>query len=456
MLSLLLNQTLFLLLCAGLLLIARQKYALSRQVLAGLLMGAGLGALFQFFYSPDDPTLQTSLAWINIVGSGYIRLLKLVIMPLVLVSILGAMVRMHNTRSLGKISLYTLGTLLTTTAIAAMIAVFTSVTFGLNASTLLQGAQSEVSSLLPYVGKLEALDPPRLLVSFIPDNIFLDLTGARQTSVIGVVIFAMLIGFVVVSMAREKSPYAKPLIDGICALQDVIMRLVRLIMRLTPWGVMALMTRVVANTSLESLASLGGFMAAIYLAIGLMFLCHGLIVTVLGMNPLRYFGKIWPVLTLAFSSTSSAACLPLNIETQTHSLKVHPAIANFSASIGATAGMNGCAGIYPAMLATMVAVSVGISITPAWVITLCAVILVCSFGLAGVGGGGTFAALMVLSAMGLPLELVGLLIAIEPVVDMGRTALNVSGAILSGVVTNRLITMEDDSRVEGTAQVMSS
>ena len=206
MLSLLLNQTLFLLLCAGLLLIARQKYALSRQVLAGLLMGAGLGALFQFFYSPDDPTLQTSLAWINIVGSGYIRLLKLVIMPLVLVSILGAMVRMHNTRSLGKISLYTLGTLLTTTAIAAMIAVFTSVTFGLNASTLLQGAQSEVSSLLPYVGKLEALDPPRLLVSFIPDNIFLDLTGARQTSVIGVVIFAMLIGFVVVLHGPGEIP----------------------------------------------------------------------------------------------------------------------------------------------------------------------------------------------------------------------------------------------------------
>ena len=227
-------------------------------------------------------------------------------------------------------------------------------------------------------------------------------------------------------------------------------------MRLTPWGVMALMTRVVANTSLESLASLGGFMAAIYLAIGLMFLCHGLIVTLLGINPLRYFGKIWPVLTLAFSSTSSAACLPLNIETQTNSLKVHPAIANFSASIGATAGMNGCAGIYPAMLATMVAVSVGISITPVWVMTLCVIILVCSFGLAGVGGGGTFAALMVLSAMGLPLELVGLLIAIEPVVDMGCTALNVSGAILSGVVTNRLITMEDDNRVEDAAQVMSS
>jgi L-cystine uptake protein TcyP (sodium:dicarboxylate symporter family) len=144
------------------------------------------------------------------------------------------------------------------------------------------------------------------------------------------------------------------------------------------------------------------------------------------------------VLTFAFSSRSSAATIPLNVETQVDELKVPTPIANLSATFGATIGQNGCAGIYPAMLAVMIAPSMGIDpLAPDFVLGLIAVISISSFGVAGVGGGATFAALMVLPAMGFPVTVAAVLISIEPLIDMARTALNVNGSMTAGVITAR-------------------
>ncbi|MFO7787939.1 MAG: cation:dicarboxylase symporter family transporter, partial [Halospina sp.] len=161
---------------------------------------------------------------------------------------------------------------------------------------------------------------------------------------------------------------------------------------------------------------------------------------------------IWPVLTFAFATRSSAATIPLNIKTQIESLKIPEPIANMSASFGATIGQNGCAGIYPAMLAVMVAPTMGINpLDPGFFFVLIGVIAISSFGVAGVGGGATFAALIVLPAMGMPIELVALLISIEPLIDMGRTALNVSGAMTAGQVTDRLVKLPASARPAGDA-----
>ncbi len=131
-------------------------------------------------------------------------------------------------------------------------------------------------------------------------------------------------------------------------------------MKLTPYGVLALMTKVVAGSNLQDIIKLGGFVVVSYLGLGLMFkLVHGLLVSAAGINPLRFFRKIWPVLTFAFTSRSSAATIPLSIEAQTSRLGIPRAIASFSASFGATIGQNGCAGLYPAMLAVMVSADCG-------------------------------------------------------------------------------------------------
>ena len=143
------------------------------------------------------------------------------------------------------------------------------------------------------------------------------------------------------------------------------------------------------------------------------------------------------MLSFAFVARSSAGALPLNIETQTNALGVDEATANFAASFGMSIGQNGCAGIYPAMLATIIAPTVGIDVfSPAFVAGLVAVVVISSFGVAGVGGGATFASLIVLGTMGLPLEIVGLLASVEPLIDMGRTALNVSDSMVAGVTAS--------------------
>ena len=143
------------------------------------------------------------------------------------------------------------------------------------------------------------------------------------------------------------------------------------------------------------------------------------------------------MLAFAFATRSSAASIPLSIKTQIDELQVPAPIANIAASFGATIGQNGCAGIYPAMLAVMVATATGVEIDAGFVVSLVLIVAIGSFGIAGVGGGATNAALVVLPAMGLPVTVVALLISIEPLIDMGRTALNVNGAITAGMLTRR-------------------
>ena len=179
-----------------------------------------------------------------------------------------------------------------------------------------------------------------------------------------------------------------------------------------------------------------------------MFLVHGLLVSFVGVSPMEYFKKIWPVLTFAFTSRSSAASIPLNVEAQITKLNVPPAIANLSATFGATIGQNGCAGIYPAMLAVMVAPTMGIDpLDINFILSLIAIITISSFGIAGIGGGATFAALIVLPAMGLPVTIAALLISIEPLIDMARTALNVSGAMTAGTITSRVMSKANEEVV---------
>ena len=126
----------------------------------------------------------------------------------------------------------------------------------------------------------------------------------------------------------------------------------------------------------------------------------------------------------------------MNIETQSKALGVDAATANFAASFGMSIGQNGCAGIYPAMMATLIAPTVGIDVfDPTWVVGMIAIIVISSFGVAGVGGGATFASLIVLGTMGLPIEIVGLMASVEPLIDMGRTALNVSDSMVAGVTS---------------------
>ncbi len=429
----------------------KKENTLSRLVLFGLVLGSGFGLALQLIFGEGNAVISQTLEWVNVIGSGYVGLLRMIIMPLVFVSMIAAVVKLEKNGALGKISGLTISVLLVTTAISAIIGIVVTQAFGLSAEGLTEGARetARIAALESRAERVSDLTIPQMLISFIPNNPFLDLTGARSTSIIAIVIFGVLTGVAARKVMAEKQELESPIRTFVEAAQSIVMRLVKMIMALTPYGIAALMTKVVASSSVSDIINLLGFIVASYVAIALMFVVHGILVAFVGVSPKEYFQKIWPVLTFAFTSRSSAATIPLNVEAQINKLRVPPAIANLSASFGATIGQNGCAGIYPAMLAVMVAPTVGINpMEINFILSLIAIIVVSSFGIAGVGGGATFAALIVLPSMGLPVTIAALLISIEPLIDMARTALNVSGAMTAGTITSRLMKQEVDEEPE--------
>ncbi|MCY4270738.1 MAG: cation:dicarboxylase symporter family transporter [Gammaproteobacteria bacterium] len=423
----------------------RRGMGLSRRVLIGLVAGTVYGFYLQFVFGASGGTgaevTSQTIEWTNIVANGYVNLLRLIIMPLVLVMMIAAVLKVQEIRSLGKIGGSIVAVLVGTTMIAALVGIAMASLFGLNAGELAAGpvemARAEV--LESRQGSVAALSFPQLLVSFISSNIFLDLTGARDTSIIAVVVFGLLIGVAALLVCEEDSEQGPRIRGFLDSAQAVIMKLVHIVMALTPYGVLALMTRVIATSDGNAIVTLIGFVVASYIAIGIMFAVHALLLGVIGVNVGAYFRKVWPVLTFAFVTRSSAATIPLTIRAQVEELKVPPPVANIAASFGATIGQNGCAGIYPAMLAVMVAPTMGVSIDFGFIASLVLIVAIGSFGIAGVGGGATNAALVVLPAMGFPVTVAALLISIEPLIDMARTALNVNGAITSGMITSRFL-----------------
>ncbi|WP_112083793.1 L-cystine transporter [Haemophilus influenzae] len=418
----------------------RKTEKLGQTVFIGLLLGLLFGAVLQSAF--EKPLLDKTLDWINVVSNGYVRLLQMIVMPLVFVSILSAIARINQTRSLGKVSVGVLSTLLITTAISAAIGIAMVHLFDVSAVGLIVGDRELAAQgkVLDKAGQVSNLTVPAMLVSFIPKNPFADLTGANPTSIISVVIFSALLGVAALSLGKEDQALGERIAQGVETLNKLVMRLVRFVIRLTPYGVFALMIKMAATSKWADIVNLGNFIVASYAAIALMFVVHGILLFFVKVNPVDYYKKVLPTLSFAFTSRSSAATIPLNIETQTAKLGNNNVIANFAATFGATIGQNGCGGIYPAMLAVMVAPMVGIDpFSFSYILTLIFVVAISSFGIAGVGGGATFAAIVVLSTLGLPLELIGLLISIEPLIDMGRTALNVNGAMVAGTITDRLL-----------------
>ena len=376
----------------------------------------------------------------SIVGDGYVTLLQMIVMPLIFISIVSAFSKIQIGDKFAKIGSYIFMFLIGTVAIVAVVGIFYAIVFGLDASSIDLGSAehargNEISS---EAKQLTANTLPQQILELLPSNPFLDFTGQRTTSTIAVVIFAIFVGFAYLRVARKQPDNGSLLKRGIDAVYALIMSIVTFVLRLTPYGIIAIMASTIATSDFAAIWTLGKFMIASYAALLTMYVIHLIILAIMGINPIRYVKKTLEVLIFAFTSRSSAGALPLNVQTQTQRLGVPEGIANFSASFGLSIGQNGCAGIYPAMLAIMVAPVAHVDIDIPFILTLIAVVVISSFGVAGVGGGATFASILVLSTLNLPVALAGVLISIEPIIDMGRTALNVNDSILAGTGTAHL------------------
>lgn len=432
-----------LLILIGLLIYMQKKHiSFTKRVFTALGAGIVFGAILQLIYGAGSDVLLQTTDWFSIVGNGYIRLLMMIVVPLVMVSIIQSIINLEKTAELGKIAAWIIGILVATAMVAALIGIGSAALFHLDAGQIHAGqAETERGTMLEnQLGDVQEQSAPQKILSFLPSNIFEDMTGARSTSVIAVVIFSMIVGIAVLGLRRKNPEQAERFTNIVNTLYAVVMRIVTLILRLTPFGVLALMANTVANTDFAGIMELGKFVLASYVALIVIMIFHLVLVGLFGLNPFVYLRKAIPVLGFAFTSRSSAGTIPLNIQAQRNSLGVDNGIANMSASFGATIGQNGCAGMYPAMLAVMIAPTVGIDpFSAGFLIKLVLIVGISSFGVAGVGGGATFAALIVLSSMGLPVALAGLLISIEALIDMGRTAVNVNDSMVAGTLTSRIL-----------------
>lgn len=419
---------------------ARKHISFAKRVFTALGIGIVFGVLLHLAYGTHSNVITSTSDWFNIVGQGYVALLQMIVMPLIFISIVAAFTKIQIGEKFAKIGSLIFIFLIGTVTIAAIVGVVYALVFGLDASTINLGnaEQARGSEIAKQAKDLTAHTLPQQILELLPKNPFLDFTGQRATSTIAVVIFASFIGFAYLRVARKQSDHGELLKRAIDAIYSLVMAIVTFVLRLTPYGVLAIMANTLSTSDFGAIWTLGKFLIASYAALITMYIIHLVILSLLGISPIRYVKKTLEVLIFAFKSRSSAGALPLNIQTQTRRLGVPEGIANFAATFGLSIGQNGCAGIYPAMLAIMVAPVANVEIDLQFIVTLIAVVIISSFGVAGVGGGATFASILVLSTLNLPVALAGVLISVEPLIDMGRTALNVNDSMLAGTGTAKL------------------
>ncbi|HDE7832601.1 L-cystine transporter [Staphylococcus aureus] len=419
---------------------ARKHISFAKRVFTALGIGIIFGVLLHLIYGTHSNIITSTSDWFNIVGQGYVALLQMIVMPLIFISIVAAFTKIQIGEKFAKIGSLIFVFLIGTVTIAAIVGVVYALVFGLDASTINLGnaEQARGSEIAKQAKDLTAHTLPQQILELLPKNPFLDFTGQRATSTIAVVIFASFIGFAYLRVARKQPDHGELLKRAIDAIYSLVMAIVTFVLRLTPYGVLAIMANTLSTSDFGAIWTLGKFLIASYAALITMYIIHLIILSLLGISPIRYVKKTLEVLIFAFTSRSSAGALPLNVQTQTRRLGVPEGIANFAATFGLSIGQNGCAGIYPAMLAIMVAPVANVEIDLQFIVTLIAVVIISSFGVAGVGGGATFASILVLSTLNLPVALAGVFISVEPLIDMGRTALNVNDSMLAGTGTAKL------------------
>jgi hypothetical protein len=359
--------------------------------------------------------------------------------PVVSVAILLAFLKIGEKNEGIKSPFLIVGILLGMTAVSALIGVLCVVIFKPDLSSLV-GIMADESTLTALNNREALLKKPldKMITDFISTNPFADLAGARSVSLASIVIFFSFVGFAFLSLKKSSPDDALKFQSMVEVAYKILMILVGFALKITPYGVLGLFAKISINLDLASISKLLNFVLISYLATFVMFIFHGFLLGITGTNPLSYYKKTFELLVFGFFSRSSSASIPLNIKTQVEKLGISPHNATISASFGSIVGQNGCAGIYPAMLVAMVGAGMGVDVSSInFILYLILVVTVNSLGIAGVGGGAIFAAIASLSVFEMPFAIIALLAGIEPIIDMARTALNINGAVVSSVITDK-------------------
>ena len=395
-------------------------------IFIGLILGIFIQAVAKF---PDNPTSITWInevtAWYGLFGNGFMDLLKMIVVPLVLVSIIRVIMNMKDD-NLGKLTFRSMSMFFVTTAIAAIIAIVVANLFKL-------GTNLEVANSSDEVREIVSL--PSTIRGLLPSN---PVQAMAEGNTVAVVVFAVFLGLAIRRLRRKYMDIIKPFIDLVEAFYKIIVSVAITVIKMMPYAVVPLMASTIASRGVKSLLDVTDFILALYISVVIMFLVHIIIIAASGMNPITYIKNSSKALILAFTSRSSLGTLPVTMEVLTDNLNVDLGTASFVTSLGSNMGMNGCAGIYPALVSVMIANMAGVQMNFTFYVMLIIVITISSLGIAGIPGTATMAVSVVISGMGMAsyFPLAGAIIAIDPILDMGRTMLNVNGAMTAAVAVD--------------------
>lgn len=418
----------------------KRKINFSKRMIVATLLGLLLGVVIQAVAKfPDDIGAVTWITettkWYGLVGYGFMDLLKMLVVPLIFLSIIRVIINMKADQNLGKLTSRTILVLLSTTAISAIIAIIVGNLFKLGVGETVVQSQSEMKEISSIVDTLRGL---------LPSN---PVKAMADANVVGVVIFAGFIGIAIKRLTKKYLEIVKPAIDLVEAGYKIITSVAMTVIKFMPYAVIALLANTIAGRGMSAIISVTKFIAAIYVSIGLVFVFHMIIISLNKLNPFRYIKNVAQPLILAFTSRSSLGTLPVTIEALTEKAGVDNGVASFVGSLGSNMGMNGCAAVYPALMAITIANMSGTPMDLSFYGMLLVIIIVSSLGIAGLPGTATMAVSVVISGMGMGayFPLAGGILAIDPILDMGRTMLNVNGTMVTAVtVANSLDNIDKD------------
>jgi len=396
----------------------QKKLPLAVQIFIGLGLGIIAGLIFMVFDRAD-----LAIAYVKPFGTIFLNLIKFIVVPIVLTSIIAGVISMSDIKKVGSIGAKTVIYYTATTAFAIVI--------GLGFANIFKGffPMLETSNLEYAVAESGSFMDT--IVNIFPSNIIQPMANATMLQVI---VIALFFGFGII-LAGDKG---KPLADVINSLSEVSMIIMGLIIKLSPIGVFALICPVVAENGPKILSSLLAVLAVAYLsyAVHMIVVYSTTVKTLGGLNPVSFFKGMIPAMLLAFSSSSSVGTLPLNKEC-CEKLGAKKEISSFVIPLGATINMDGTA-IYQGVCAVFIAACFGISLTLPQMVTIVLTATLASIGTAGVPGSGMVMLAMVLQSVGLPVEGIALVAGVDRIFDMGRTVVNITGDASCAIVVSKL------------------
>lgn len=396
----------------------KKKISLTSKIFIALIVGAVTGMVLHYLV-PDGNIKNDVIVEgvLYVLGQGFIRLMKMLVVPLVFCSLVCGSMAIGDTKKLGNVGGKTLAFYLVTTAVAVAVA--------LGIGTLLRpGIGLDMSKIQVNASDIETMESASLaqtILNIIPDNPFKALANGEMLQVI---VFALVVGVILAKLGERAEVVA----NFISQFNDIMMEMTMMVMSLAPIGVFSLIARTFANIGFSAFIPLAKYMIAVLIALAIQ--CFGeyqiLLKVFTGLNPIRFIKKFFPVMAFAFSTATSNATIPLSIDTLNKKMGVSKKISSFTIPLGATINMDGTS-IMQGVAVMFAAQAFGIHLTPMDYVTVIGTATLASIGTAGIPSVGLVTLTMVFNSVGLPVEAIGIIMGIDRILDMARTAVNITG-----------------------------